>query len=315
MTKSKQPSPTDRGFETGIVTFLDILGYRVILRTRDASEIVEIVGKLRRFGKGDGDEATPPRRMKEARLYSQAFSESVSDAIVRVRTVDTQQRSGAFVFELIDLMHAMIECVAAGILLRGGMTIGPVHIGTDGKGPIFGEAMVRAYEIEEREAVYPRIMIDEALVNKYVSDPGLWQDGALNAYEACLTINFIAISDDGSYFLDYLRAAGPGEFDDGVAGQFEFLRRHQSLVVEGLDIDALAVRRKYVWLANYHNRFVTELASRYDLDDPNGEFHDELGVSPREMFDTLTIEATWASALDRLKALGREDENVESHIP
>tara|TARA_R110001599_G_scaffold71187_2_gene198730 strand:- start:317 stop:1249 length:933 start_codon:yes stop_codon:yes gene_type:complete len=310
MTKSKQLSPTDRGFETGIVTFLDILGYREILRTRDTSDIVEIVGKLREFGKGDGDEVNPPRRMKEARLYSQAFSESVSDAIVRVRTVETQQRTGAFVFELIDLTHAMIECVASGILLRGGMTIGPVHIGLDGKGPIFGEAMVRAYEIEEREAIYPRIMIDEALVDAYLHDPFLWQDGAFDAYEARSTINYIAMSDDGSYFLDYLRAAGPGEFDDGVAGQFEFLRRHKSLIVKGLDIETLSVRRKYVWLASYHNRFVEQLASRYDLDDPKGKFRAELGLCPREMFDALAIEPTWASALERLKYLGGEDDDV-----
>lgn len=307
MAKIKQSSEVNLGFETAIVTFLDILGYREILRTRNASEIVEIIGRLRNFGKGDGDEVDPPRRMKEAHLYSQAFSESVSDAIVRCRTVETQQYSGAFVFELIDLMHAMIECVASGILLRGGMTIGPVHIGMDGKGPIFGEAMVRAYEIEQNEAVYPRIVIDEALVNAYLRDPFLWQDGAFNAYEARSTIDFIAISDDGSYFLDYLRAAGPGEFDDGVAGQFEFLRRNRSLIVGGLDIAALTVRRKYVWLANYHNRFVTELASRYDLDDPKGQFRNELGISPREMFDTLSVDPTWASALDQLKTLGRED--------
>lgn len=143
----------DRGFERCVVTFIDILGYKSLLKTRHAADIVKILKSLRAFTAGDADDEDLPTRTDEARLYSQSFSESVSDAVVRVRTVDTQSQDGPFLYELIDLMHATIECVNQGILIRGGMTIGPAHIGLDGKGPIFGNAMVRAYEIEENEAV------------------------------------------------------------------------------------------------------------------------------------------------------------------
>lgn len=290
-----------------MVTFIDILGYRDLLNTRTAHEIVTIVNALRRFTAGDSDEGEPPRRMDEHRLYSQAFSESVSDAVVRVRTVDTQSSDGAFVLELIDLMHAMIECVNRGILIRGGMTIGPVHIGLDGKGPIFGNGMVRAFKIESEEAVYPRIMIDDAALEVYLSDESLWNDGDFDAYEAGMALEFIAVAEDGSHFVDYLRAAGPGEFDAGIAGRFEFLERHRQLIVDNLAIDDQKARRKLVWLANYHNRFIVELRTRYDMDDLNGEFYAELEVAPAEMFDSLMIEGAWTNVCARLAELaGRE---------
>lgn len=294
---TEAPTDYDRGFERCVVTFIDILGYRHLLKTRKAEDIVKVVKALRAFTAGDADDDEPPTRSDELRLYTQSFSESVSDAVVRVRTVETQSQDGPFAYELIDLMHAIVECVNQGILIRGGMTIGPVHVGLDGKGPIFGNGMVRAYEIEENEAIYPRIMIDDDALQAYLDDESLWQDGKFDRYEARMVLDFIGIADDGSHFVDYLRAAGAGEFDAGVAGQFEFLQRHRKLIVENLETADSKARRKLVWLANYHNRFVTELRQRYDMSDPAGDFEAEIGITPSGMFDSLIIDGSWTRVI------------------
>lgn len=223
---------------------------------------------------------------------------------MRVRTIDTQSQDGPCAYELIDLMHAIVECVNRGILLRGGMTIGPVYIGSNGKGPIFGDGMVRAYEIEEEEAVYPRIVIDEEALAAYLSDETLWRDGAFDTYEARMVRPFIGVADDGSYFVDYLRSAGPGEFDSGLAGHFEFLKRHRKLILDNLATADAKAKRKLVWLANYHDRFVEELRSGYDMADASGAFYAELAVSPRELFDSLVIEGSWTGLVDRLVEIG-----------
>lgn len=52
--------------------------------------------------------------MKDARLLSRAFADSVSDAVVRVRVFDTQFNDGAFFHELLDLLHAQVECIGLG---------------------------------------------------------------------------------------------------------------------------------------------------------------------------------------------------------
>jgi hypothetical protein len=304
----KAPTDYERGFERCVVTFIDILGYKHLLKTRHAKDIAKVVNALRSFTAGDADEEDTPKSSDEVRLYTQSFSESVSDAVVRVRTVDTQSKDGPFAYELIDLALAIVECVNQGILIRGGMTIGPVHVGLDGQGPIFGNGMVRAYEIEENEAVYPRIMIDDEALQAYLSDKSLWQDGEFNPHEARLSVQYLGVADDGSHFVDYLRAADAGEFDDGVAGQFTFLARHRKLIVDGLKSTDAKVRRKLVWLANYHNRFVAELRVKYDMNDPNGAFYDEIGTSPPKLFDSLMIEQSWTNVISRLNDLAGDVE-------
>lgn len=299
---------SEQGYERCIVTFIDILGFRNLLKTKQADELASVVNALRRFTAGDGDHEDPPSGMDEVRLHSQAYSESVSDAVVRVRTVNTQYSDGAFVYELTDLLHAVIECLNRGILVRGGMTIGHAYVGLRGKGPIFGPAMVRAFEIEQNEAVYPRVMIDEAILAAYTEDRSLWQNSEIYGDEARLSRSFIGVSDDGSYFLDYLSAAGPGEFDLGVKGQLSFLGRHRTLIVEGLQNDESKIRRKFVWLASYHNRFITKLRADYDLTDNNSAFEAEIGLSPQAMFDSLQIEETWHGYLHRIHTVA---ESVE----
>lgn len=292
-----------RGYERCIVTFIDILGYRELLRTRQSWEIRDALDALRRFTRGDGDDEKRLRPSDEFRLYSQAFSESVSDAVVRVRTIETQSLDGPFLYELLDLVHAQVECVNRGMLIRGGLAIGPVHVGIDGKGPIFGEAMVRAYEIEQSEAVYPRIMIDDAAMAEFLQDPTLWQHGQFDENDAEMAGRYIAVSEDGSYFLDYLNAADAGEFDEGEIGRFAFLRRHRDVVESALASATGKARRKLMWLAHYHNRFIAALRELYDETDPGGTFEAEVGVGPRVLFDNLIVRGSGPDLNSALSAL------------
>ena len=58
------------GYEPGIVTFIDILGFRAMLGSRPASEIHDIILSLREFTTPEVEQF---RRMKEVRLSSRAL--------------------------------------------------------------------------------------------------------------------------------------------------------------------------------------------------------------------------------------------------
>lgn len=91
------------GYEDCVVSFIDVLGFRELLG-RPASEVLRTLRILRHFA--TPRERSTPRRMKDVRVTSRAFAESVSDAVVRIRVYDTQYRDGAFFHELLDLLHA-----------------------------------------------------------------------------------------------------------------------------------------------------------------------------------------------------------------
>lgn len=275
------------GYEPSIVSFIDVLGFRDLLATRHAHDIRDIMLQLREFTMPD--EIEKPRRIKDARLFSTAFADSVSDAVVRVRVYDTQYRDGAFFHELLDLLHAQIQCVGNGVVIRAGVTIGDAHVGLDGKGPVFGPAMVRAYEIETHEAVHPRIVIDQAAYDAFLTDIRLRKEDHSMQMEIDHVDKLIRIDPDGVRFIDYL-AGGESEFDH-PGGYFEFLDQHAALIRGKLAATAGSVRAKFEWLAGYHNSVVAKIIDDFASSVRSSEvFYEEFDCDPTPLLSAMIVQ-------------------------
>lgn len=251
----------DPDYEECLVTFFDVLGFRNLLHTRSGAETRDLLLMFRRVSEGD---ATPPTRSDEMRMTSEVHAEIVSDAIVRTRTIETQYQAGPLVWEIIDLLHIQIECVANGILVRGAMTIGPMHLGIDFSGPVFEPGLVQAYFMEEGEVIFPRIAIHEDVIERHRQDRTLWREGHSYADEQRVLNNLLRQDESGLQYIDYLRAS-LGEIDGELVGWIEYLGRHKTLVESGLaDSTNATVRRKYSWLKNYHNAIIDENLAKLD---------------------------------------------------
>lgn len=255
---------SDPGYEECLVTFFDILGFRNLLNTKSSAEISRLLSIFRQVS--EGDELIPATRSDEIRLGSEVIAEIVSDAIVRVRTIETQYRVGALYWELLDLFHIQIDCLNAGMLVRGAMTIGPMHVGTNLDGPIFGPGLVQAYEMEGREVMFPRIAIHEDVIKRHREDQKLQREGHSIEEEDQYLAGILRQDDSGLHFIDYLRASFD-EFDYGYADWLTFLDEHKELIETGLASNCnSSIRRKYSWMKNYHNSVVDEAHTRLKLD-------------------------------------------------
>jgi hypothetical protein len=274
-------------YEPCIVTFIDVLGFQSLLNSRSAAEIHRIIKSLQHFTR-PVDEGEINRSKSKTRLVSQAYAESVSDAIVRVRPYKTEYQDGALVYELLDLLHAQMELVNSGVLIRAGTTVGNAYVGPKGEGPIFGPGMVRAYRIESEEAIYPRILIDSHALEQHKLDKHLRSDN-LPRYEFKVLRELLATGSDGERFIDYLGAAA-GECDD-AGSYFTFLQTHANLVRKGLKEAANArIERKYVWLRRYHNKNVKSLrALNTKTEKRKRIFFNEFEIQPEEFFEELLV--------------------------
>jgi hypothetical protein len=263
------------GYEACIVSFIDVLGFRSLLETRHAHDIRDVLVQLRKFTAPV--EERPTRPVKDARLLSRAFADSVSDAVVRVRVFDTQYKDGAFFHELLDLLHAQVECIGHGVVVRAGVAVGSAHVGLRGKGPVFGPAMVRAYEIETNEAIYPRIVVDADAYQSFLDDARLRKQDHRLDEELSYVDRLLCVDADGKRFIDYL-GASESEFDD-PSRYFLFIDSHAKLVRGKLATTTGRVREKFEWLAAYHNRVVEDLQSQFADGRRSAEaFIDEFGV-------------------------------------
>lgn len=214
----------DEGYERCVVMFFDILGFRALLKQRSAQDIASMMETFRTVARSE-DPIKPVRRMKDARLFSQPHVEWISDAIVRSRTIDVRQKSGPFAWELIDLLHVQIDCIQNGILIHGATTIGPMHLGLNFEGPVFGPALVEAYEMEDSEVVYPRIVVMDKALQVHRNYKSLWNEGHQYSDEKEFLHRWLKRDGAGPYYIDYLRAS-LAEFDDPDIDWPNFLRQH-----------------------------------------------------------------------------------------
>jgi hypothetical protein len=143
-----------------------------------------------------------------------------------------------------------------GILVRGGLTIGDAFFSGS---TMFGPAMIRAYELESRVAIYPRVVVDPAVVEALKREPLLKKDTHQLSDEAAELRQLIRRDTDGVWFVDFLHAA-LGEVDEpDLYGRL--LDKHKESVERALrrrsTLDDVTV--KVLWSAHYHNQVLDRL--------------------------------------------------------
>ena len=209
-----------RSYEDCIVTYVDILGFRNLITNSSVDEVRNILKVFRRTAKPYG---------------AQVRMEIVSDAVVRATTISRKYRDGAFFRELLDLLHIQIECITNGIVVRGALTIGEMHIGKRLKGTLFGSALARAYTMESNEVIFPRIAVDEKAIEIIKGDMSLWSEGKIQQEEMDLLGNMLKADDAGLHYIDYLNSyLLQSELDSGYIGYTQLLRHHKTLIDNGI---------------------------------------------------------------------------------
>ncbi|NTU74447.1 hypothetical protein HGB07_10060 [Candidatus Roizmanbacteria bacterium] len=158
------------------------------------------------------------------------------------------------VFEL-----AFIQFIMArdGIFLRGALSRGN-HFENDRM--IFSKGLVTAYHLETK-AIYPRIIIDSALIDSIMNDNNFYAP----FYVQERTRNFVIQSPDRYYSVDYLNSLYQKGLDE-----IEALERHKDSIEAAAKHNLLDSRitDKYRWLAEYHNCKVAEFVCPDDYEEP-----------------------------------------------
>lgn len=240
--------PAEPNYRPAVVTFLDILGFRDLVRTKSAEELKHIVSLVQRFaGKSEENDGMDE---EDHKAFEHTRSVVFSDSVVRIRCYDTEYPSGALFHEVIDLVHAQTNLIAHGVLVRGGISHGEVH---DNGEVVFGPAFVRAYDLESQFANFPRIVLGPEVFQGLRSDPRMRANHHDLEDEIRYQSQLLRRGDDGFWFIDYLFAARheldePAEYPD-------LLVAHRDLVIkQALSAPASSrVLQKFLWMAGYHN--------------------------------------------------------------
>lgn len=241
-------------YEERLILFLDILGFRKIVEktTKDArtlEALLRAIDMIREMEETDYE-------LRGSKRVSQ-FSDSI------VVSYALGEESAAF--SLVNEMALTItELAYRGFLMRGAITVGKL-VHTDEY--LVGPAMVRAYEMESKRAVFPRVLIDRRVLTaakRYHAEhhsPG---------EEAQFVRDFMTKDPlDGQYYFDYV------SFDSVVAdvgGEVhlygQYLLSLATMLRSGLRDRDPKVQAKYLWL---HRQFV-DAVDLLALEPEDGQF-------------------------------------------
>ena len=229
-------------YEDRIVAFVDILGFKNKINASVTSsiELEKIYRALSRIYRLKTENYSSGfLNQKESGVEVSTFSDS---AVISYPAV------GDNLFYLImELIWLQLDLAQADVLLRGGLTIGPLF---HNEALVYGPAMNRAYEIESTIAKYPRIVVDEPAIMQYIK--GVKGD----TYDIQDLGSLLDRDTDKLYYVNMLTQSQ--EFNDPGTQYRPWLTNLKHVIVEGLKAKDINVREKYEWLRDKFNALVTD---------------------------------------------------------
>lgn len=262
-------------YQTGIVAFIDILGFKEIVKKSERSPkllntIYQSLSFLKKRELPDKwnlqlveiEEDAQKRGLIDFDIADRTYSSAFSDSIVVSVLVNDKNINESLSTLLANLAYVGSKFIMDGILIRGGITIGKIiHNET---GIVFGQGLIDAYHLESRAAKYPRIILSDKLISK---------------------LNYpLETKRDRFPYHQYLK-----RFSDGCVGLHQLiyfevleswekmskrrlessLKKAKKTIIDGLDgtFEYPDVHEKYVWLKKEYEELIILDAKKPELYD------------------------------------------------
>lgn len=145
-----------------MTTFLDILGFAELIRSTPAPKIAEVLEELRQANVTHSDQYHDWLKSINAAYNLITVSDSTFRAILFDPHVEPSPSPVVHLaYEIKNLLLIQRSLIEKAILLRGGISDGDLYMT---ESVVFGPALVSAYHLESKFAVYPRIAIAPSLI-------------------------------------------------------------------------------------------------------------------------------------------------------
>jgi len=219
-------------YSNKLIAFIDVLAIKDLIEKHSNNDEYEAIKKIRQIRK---------------------IVESSTKIVQRTEAIDYLQISDSFVFvcdpklviPLIELLSTiqMRIITESKFLLRGAITIGDAIVEEQGKF-IVGPAYIRAYQLQDSDAIYPRIIVDGNVIKaikRNVRSRYLFSDS-----DRDLFINYVKIY---MYKNSLNNQAMRQKFNNEKT--FEYLNDNFN---EHYSNDRHNISQKYGWTVQYYKK-------------------------------------------------------------
>lgn len=233
-------------YEKRICCFIDILGFKkhideTITETGDDNiKKIKSVADVLKFSK----KLTGENGIGKTKVITY-FSDSI---VISYKYDEPNQ----LFYTLLDLLYVSFELANKGYLTRGGISIGKLlHTSKY----IFGPALVQAYEIESKKAIYPRIIVSEDVINIGAQHTKI---GHSEFDEREYILNLLNQDSDGLYYIDYITKSS-SEFDDPEYDLYLYIQSLKNNFFLNYESENASVKIKLDWLKSKLNEYIKQI--------------------------------------------------------
>lgn len=233
-----------------VILFLDILGYKnLIMNASQKSEndylreVHSLMATLSSFieNRNQQLDSLDEFDLKMSSFKSLVFSDNIMFFAPYTSEIDMLNLSGNLIYGLCEFLF---QYPKGELFFRGAVTAGSLYY-DENLHFVFGSGLIRAYELEQTEAKYPRIIIDNCLKPSNIL-VGWTQDSEEKWYIDYLTLAYARLCDDQN-------GVPPMTKEKALFHLREHKESIQLALIKYQENEE--VYPKYKWLAEYHNRF------------------------------------------------------------
>lgn len=271
-------------YEERIILYLDILNFKSLIdRSSDDQRIIPDIFDLY----SDISEAFNLNNEHWETTSTKKTTQFSDTVIISYEITEIEYVVDA----LIDIQVLIAKFISKKQLVRGVVVKGLLYHKDD---LIFGPGLVKAYLMESKAAIYPRVIIEEDIIkdakkiskNMNKNSPvDYYPGGNIN-----FTLDILLDKDhDDFYFINYFLNIGyyfspESELENTFYNFIGYMDTLHDVIKKGLLEKEVSVKIKYSWMKNYYNKAVDELKKPDFFKNANKKMDNEAYI---ELIDDL----------------------------
>ena len=235
-----------------IVCFMDVLGFKDLVNEMGENGKNLEKYQLIKDALIDSDKLLKEISEKTSVQYPQQTTQTsqFSDSIVITCPVNKYEKGVSELTVIMSAYSIMLHFMMKGIFIRGGIAKDWCH--HEGN-VLFGKGMLDAYYLESKMAFYPRIIVDDEIVNN------------IPEHYSYIKYDFLKLDLDGYWYINafnyssiisLIRTRGDDIYITKNA--LNNLRRHINNKLEESRDKGSKIKKKNLWLAKNFNNFLNE---------------------------------------------------------
>lgn len=279
-TDSNSEKNTTVDFPKYLVIFIDLLGTRNRAKQLSFSEQLNIHQRLHgEFVMNQENDAAHPEAVYFRRICTFSDCAYIIYGFKPDVPEEKKDLGRLFTVALCNCEPIFINLLYEHILFRGGVFYGDAYV-EHNKNMVFGEAINKAYDMESKIAIHPRIVVDDFVAKAFIDNVtnvsyqiATHDPNTVNLIGACLIPKYPETGDgliekdiDGKYIFNYFHFLQLGQtlVDDTekIISKEEYLNRLIVFCDEQIrDIDNMNVIDKYQYLKRFCSKNLATVKS------------------------------------------------------